>query len=213
MASPRPASYRGESCRRAVEAMRRFVPSRTPLGCHAQLGSHPLRKRRCAASSARLMMTMSRGYGAGYERPARQEVGAQIATYLGTQFAPIGVETRRPLRWSPIVTGEGPAPTDSIVQYIPTAQPGGRAPHAWETCASCRAPQQLTRCVAMCCDTQCRMAQRLDAPRRVALPTVMSVSPTLGKAFGNLAGIDPVSIPRGFPDLQGLMGWTTGASF
>jgi hypothetical protein len=39
-------------------------------------------------------------------------------------------------------------------------------------------PQRLTRCVAMCCDTQCRVAERLDAPRRVALPTVMSMSPT-----------------------------------
>jgi hypothetical protein len=30
----------------------------------------------------------------------------------------------------------------------------------------------------MCCDAQRRVAKRYDAPRRVALPTVMSISPT-----------------------------------
>jgi hypothetical protein len=39
-------------------------------------------------------------------------------------------------------------------------------------------PQRLKRCVAMCCDAQRRVAERYDAPRRVALPTVMSISPT-----------------------------------
>jgi hypothetical protein len=39
-------------------------------------------------------------------------------------------------------------------------------------------PQRLKRCVAMCCDAQRRVAERYDAPRRVALPAVMSESPT-----------------------------------
>ena len=39
-------------------------------------------------------------------------------------------------------------------------------------------PQRLKRCVAMWCDAQRRLAERCDAPRRVALPTVMSISPT-----------------------------------
>jgi hypothetical protein len=30
----------------------------------------------------------------------------------------------------------------------------------------------------MCCDAQRRVAERCDAPRRVALPAVMSISPT-----------------------------------
>ena len=38
--------------------------------------------------------------------------------------------------------------------------------------------QWLKRCVAMCCDAQRRVAARYDAPRRVALPTVISISPT-----------------------------------
>ena len=61
----------------------------------------------------------------------RQEVGAQVATYLGTQFAPIGVELGARYDGSPIVASNEAAPTDSIVQYIPTGQPGGRAPHSW----------------------------------------------------------------------------------
>jgi hypothetical protein len=39
-------------------------------------------------------------------------------------------------------------------------------------------PQRLKRCVAMWCDAQRRVEERCDAPRRVALPTVMSISPT-----------------------------------
>jgi len=30
----------------------------------------------------------------------------------------------------------------------------------------------------MCCDAQRRVAERCDAPKRVALPAVMSISPT-----------------------------------
>ena len=39
-------------------------------------------------------------------------------------------------------------------------------------------PQRFARCVAMWCDAQRRVVERCDAPRRVALPTVMSISPT-----------------------------------
>ena len=60
----------------------------------------------------------------------RLELGAQIATYLGTQFAPLGVELGARYDGSPIVASDEAAPTDSIVQYIPTGQPGGRAPHS-----------------------------------------------------------------------------------
>jgi 2-polyprenyl-6-methoxyphenol hydroxylase-like FAD-dependent oxidoreductase len=65
----------------------------------------------------------------GAER--RQEVGVQISTYLGTQFAPIGVELGARYDGSSIIASDEAAPTDSIVQYIPTGQPGGRAPHSW----------------------------------------------------------------------------------
>jgi hypothetical protein len=65
----------------------------------------------------------------GAER--RQEDGAEISTYLGTQFAPIGVELGARYDGSSIIASAEAAPTDSIVQYIPTGQPGGRAPHSW----------------------------------------------------------------------------------
>ena len=61
----------------------------------------------------------------------RQELGAQVSTYLGAQFAPIGVDLGARYDGSPVIASEGPAPTDSIVQYIPTGEPGGRAPHYW----------------------------------------------------------------------------------
>jgi 2-polyprenyl-6-methoxyphenol hydroxylase-like FAD-dependent oxidoreductase len=65
----------------------------------------------------------------GAER--RQEVGAEVSTYLGTQFAPIGIELGARYDGSSIIASAEAAPTDSIVQYIPTGQPGGRAPHSW----------------------------------------------------------------------------------
>ncbi len=61
----------------------------------------------------------------------RWELGAQVATYLGTQLAPIGVELGARYDGSPIIASDEAAPTDSITQYIPTGQPGGRAPHVW----------------------------------------------------------------------------------
>jgi 2-polyprenyl-6-methoxyphenol hydroxylase-like FAD-dependent oxidoreductase len=61
----------------------------------------------------------------------RRELGAQVSTYLGTQFAPIGVELGARYDGSSIIASDEAAPTDSIVQYIPTGQPGGRAPHSW----------------------------------------------------------------------------------
>jgi hypothetical protein len=39
-------------------------------------------------------------------------------------------------------------------------------------------PRRLKRCVAMLCDALRRVAERCDAPRRFALPAVMSISPT-----------------------------------
>jgi hypothetical protein len=61
----------------------------------------------------------------------RRELGAQVSTYLGTQFAPIGVELGARYDGSSIIASDEAAPTDSIVQYMPTGQPGGRAPHSW----------------------------------------------------------------------------------
>jgi len=61
----------------------------------------------------------------------RQEVGAFVSTYLGAQFAPVGVELGARYDGSPIIASNEAAPTDSVVQYIPTSVPGGRAPHVW----------------------------------------------------------------------------------
>jgi hypothetical protein len=54
-------------------------------------------------------------------------------------------------------------------------------------------PQRLTRCVAMWCDAQRRVVQRCDAPRRAALPTVMSISPTRLIDQANVAGREATS--------------------
>ena len=57
-------------------------------------------------------------------------------------------------------------------------------------------PQRLARCVAMWCDAQRRVVERCDAPRRVALPTVMSITPTRLIDATNMAGREATSRQR-----------------
>ena len=57
-------------------------------------------------------------------------------------------------------------------------------------------PQRLARCVAMWCDAQRRVVERCDAPRRAALPTVMSISPTRPIDQGDMAGREATSRQR-----------------
>jgi hypothetical protein len=57
-------------------------------------------------------------------------------------------------------------------------------------------PQRLARCVAMWCDAQRRVVERCDAPRRAALPTVMSISPTRPIDQPNMAGCEATSRQR-----------------
>jgi 2-polyprenyl-6-methoxyphenol hydroxylase-like FAD-dependent oxidoreductase len=94
-----------------------------------------LRNTRAARAIAKQVGTIDIPAGMEDDSPSgalqRQEVGAQVATYLGTQFDPIGVELGARYDGSPIIASNEAAPTDSIVQYVPTGQPGGRAPHAW----------------------------------------------------------------------------------
>jgi hypothetical protein len=52
------------------------------------------------------------------------------------------------------------------------------AKHALNAREPPRCPQRPALCVAMWCDAQRRVVERCDAPRRAALPTVMSISPT-----------------------------------
>ena len=56
--------------------------------------------------------------------------------------------------------------------------------------------QRLARCVAMWCDAQRRVVERCDAPRRAALPTVMSISPTRLIDQANMAGREATSRQR-----------------
>jgi hypothetical protein len=56
--------------------------------------------------------------------------------------------------------------------------------------------QRLSRCVAMWCDAQRRVVERCDAPRRAALPTVMSISPTRPIDQPNMVGCEATSRQR-----------------
>ena len=83
-----------------------------------------MRNTRAARAIAKQVGVLDIPAGMEEDPPAgavlRQEVVAQVATYLGTQFAPIGVELGARYDGSPIIASDEAAPTDSIVQYIPT---------------------------------------------------------------------------------------------
>ena len=101
------------------------------------------------------------------------EVG-QYQPFLINALADIGVRSRH-------VAKRRVHPLACISLHMTVSEPQTleagtvRAKHAREP-PGC--PQRLARCVAMWCDAQRRVVERCDAPRRAALPTVMSISPT-----------------------------------
>jgi 2-polyprenyl-6-methoxyphenol hydroxylase-like FAD-dependent oxidoreductase len=62
----------------------------------------------------------------------RQAIGAQMSAMLQQEWWSLGVGMGHHYDESPIVVPDGtPAPIDDASQYIQTARPGHRAPHAW----------------------------------------------------------------------------------
>jgi 2-polyprenyl-6-methoxyphenol hydroxylase-like FAD-dependent oxidoreductase len=61
---------------------------------------------------------------------ARAKVGAFLSTF-GEEFASIGVQLGVRYDGSPVVAGDGAPPQDSLIEYVPSSVPGGRAPHVW----------------------------------------------------------------------------------
>jgi hypothetical protein len=111
-------------------------------GGHSLLDSYESERKPIAVRNTRAARAIAKQVGvidirAGMEEDLpsgaaqRQEVGAYVSTYLGAQFAPIGVELGARYDGSPVIASDETAPTDSIVQYLPTGVPGGRAPHSW----------------------------------------------------------------------------------
>ena len=61
---------------------------------------------------------------------ARMAAG-NVLSKFSEEFASIGIQLGARYDNSPIVVGDGRAPPDSHDEYIPSASPGGRAPHFW----------------------------------------------------------------------------------
>jgi hypothetical protein len=61
---------------------------------------------------------------------ARRAAGAMLAGF-GEQFASIGVQLGARYDGSPVISPDGAAPADSLIEYRPTSVPGGRTPHFW----------------------------------------------------------------------------------
>jgi 2-polyprenyl-6-methoxyphenol hydroxylase-like FAD-dependent oxidoreductase len=62
---------------------------------------------------------------------ARAKIGAELMTF-GEEFASIGIQLGARYDGSPIVVSDGSTPpADDPFTYVPSACPGGRAPHAW----------------------------------------------------------------------------------
>ena len=61
---------------------------------------------------------------------ARRQAGSYLSTF-GEEFASIGVQLGARYDGSSIVVEDGAPPADNYIQYVPSAVPGGRAPHVW----------------------------------------------------------------------------------
>jgi hypothetical protein len=62
----------------------------------------------------------------------REKMGSQLMSGVGAMFRTRGVQLGYRYDDSPICTPDGtPVPPDEPDEYVPTARPGARAPHAW----------------------------------------------------------------------------------
>jgi 2-polyprenyl-6-methoxyphenol hydroxylase-like FAD-dependent oxidoreductase len=62
---------------------------------------------------------------------ARAAAGAHLANHASREFNIPGVTFGVRYDGSSIIATDGPAPPDTINDYVPTGVPGGRAPHLW----------------------------------------------------------------------------------
>jgi 2-polyprenyl-6-methoxyphenol hydroxylase-like FAD-dependent oxidoreductase len=103
-----------------------------------ELERHPIALRNTSASRA-----LAKSVGAVPVSPAieldgpegieaRQTTGDFVRGFIGEEFASMGIQLGARYDSSPIVVSDGTAaPPDSTATYVPSACPGGRAPHVW----------------------------------------------------------------------------------
>lgn len=62
---------------------------------------------------------------------AARRAAASMLRGFAEQFASIGVQLGARYDGSPVISHDGAAPADSLIEYKPTSIPGGRTPHCW----------------------------------------------------------------------------------
>jgi len=62
---------------------------------------------------------------------ANRQVARDYLSTFGEEFGSLGVQLGARYDGSSIVVGDGAPPSDSLIAYVPTSLPGGRAPHLW----------------------------------------------------------------------------------
>jgi 2-polyprenyl-6-methoxyphenol hydroxylase-like FAD-dependent oxidoreductase len=65
------------------------------------------------------------------EGEAQRNAARAHTSTLAEEYASIGVQLGARYDGSPIIAGDGAAPTDDYLNYTPSSVPGGRAPHYW----------------------------------------------------------------------------------
>jgi 2-polyprenyl-6-methoxyphenol hydroxylase-like FAD-dependent oxidoreductase len=106
------------------------------------LETYELERRPIALRNTSAAKDLSRNVGAVPVSPALEDetpegavARAEAAAFLagfGREFSSIGVQLGARYDGSPIVSSDGTqAPADDPVVYVPSASPGGRAPHVW----------------------------------------------------------------------------------
>lgn len=104
-----------------------FDPERRPVGArNVAEASRNLRRMTSVGNNPALLDDTEDG------ARARKEVGAAFAEAMSYEWFTLGVHLGYRYEGSPIVWPDGtPEPADDLYNYVQTARPGHRAPHAW----------------------------------------------------------------------------------
>lgn len=104
-----------------------YEPERRPVGLrNARWSSGNFKNWRPRAEWPQLLDATPEG------EQCRREVGETFVTSLHDEWVSWGIQLGYRYDNSPIVVGDGtPAPADDPGEYVQTARPGSRAPHAW----------------------------------------------------------------------------------
>jgi 2-polyprenyl-6-methoxyphenol hydroxylase-like FAD-dependent oxidoreductase len=117
---------------------------------------------------------------------ARRDAGEFYLRSAEAAYASIGIQLGARYDHSPIIIGDGLAPHDDAHEYVPSASPGGRAPHVWLAKGRSLFDEFGAGFTLLCFSQSARMPDRMTGlaqARRLPLKTVQLSSPVARELY------------------------------